>query len=290
MKALIMDGVFMLLMKYYAVQFLVSVVIAFSVICLVPLMVLSTETGEKKTITPAQSLSPGELEEKWGIRPLSVRQTADGHMIDFRYRIIDAEKSSPLFHPTIKPIIIDENTGAIMAVPTVPKVGSMRSTRKPIKDRNYAILFANPHKHIKPGHKVTIVIGEYRAEHLVVGGGESAPPVTKSKEGIERKEELTDPGRTIKARKGQEFNIVLDSNQTTGYRWDLAGPMDGQTVGFVRNDYKVQESGKVGVGGKEIWTFAALQEGTAKIIMKYARPWEKDVGESKSVTFDVIVE
>ena len=131
----------MLFMKYYAIQFLVSVVIAFSVICLVPLMALSTETGEKKTITPAQSLSPGELEEKWGIRPLSVRQTADGHMIDFRYRVTDAEKASPLFHPTIKPLIIDENTGAIMAVPNVPKVGSMRSTRKPIKDRNYAVLF-----------------------------------------------------------------------------------------------------------------------------------------------------
>jgi hypothetical protein len=44
----------------------------------------------------------------------------------------------------------------------------MRSTRKPLKDRSYFMLFANPQKHIKPGHKVTVVIGDYRAVHLVV--------------------------------------------------------------------------------------------------------------------------
>jgi len=109
-----------------------------------------------------------EMERAWGIRPLSIRQTADGHMIDFRYRIMDAEKASPLFSPKIKPILIDEDTGAVMAVPTVPKVGSMRSTRKPLQDRSYAMLFGNPEKHIKPGHRVTIVIGDYRAERLVV--------------------------------------------------------------------------------------------------------------------------
>jgi hypothetical protein len=133
-----------------------------------PANTFAQEVRKESEVTPVPSLSPEELEEKWGVRPLSIRQTADGHMLDFRYRIIDAEKASPLFHPTIKPLIIDEDTGAIMAVPNVPKVGSMRSTRKPLQDRNYAILFANPNKHIKPGHKVTIVIGDYRAAHLVV--------------------------------------------------------------------------------------------------------------------------
>jgi len=114
------------------------------------------------------SAAISQMESKWGVRPLSIRQTADGHMIDFRYRITDSEKASPLFSPKIKPILIDEDTGAVMAVPTVPKVGSMRSTRKPLQDRSYAVLFANPQKHIKPGHRVTVVIGDYRAESLVV--------------------------------------------------------------------------------------------------------------------------
>jgi hypothetical protein len=126
------------------------------------------EEAKEKVETAPAALSGEEAEKKWGIKPLSIRQTADGHMLDFRYRIIDAEKASPLFNPTIKPVLIDEDTGAVMAVPTVPKVGSMRSTRKPLQDRNYFILFANPQKHIKPGHKVTVVIGDYRAEHLMV--------------------------------------------------------------------------------------------------------------------------
>jgi hypothetical protein len=123
---------------------------------------------EKEDAAADRLASSGHMEEKWGIKPLTIRQTADGYMLDFRYRIIEAEKASPLFSPTIKPLLIDEDTGAVMTVPNVPKVGSMRSTRKPLKDRNYFMLFANPQKHIKPGHQVTVVIGDYRAEHLVV--------------------------------------------------------------------------------------------------------------------------
>lgn len=121
----------------------------------------------------AAEMSPGKaqavmLEEKWGIRPLSIRHSAEGYMLDFRYRITDAEKAAPLFSPRIKPYIIDQETGAVMAVPDVPKLGSMRSTRKPVKDKNYAILFANPQKYIKSGRKVTVVIGDFKAENLVV--------------------------------------------------------------------------------------------------------------------------
>ena len=125
---------------------------------------------EKKAAPSEKTPEKGQMAEgeKWGIKVLSMRQTAEGYMLDFRYRITDAEKAAPLFSPRTKPYIIDQATGAVMAVPDVPKLGSMRSTRKPVKDKNYAILFANPQKHIKPGNKVTVVIGDFRAENLVV--------------------------------------------------------------------------------------------------------------------------
>jgi len=126
--------------------------------------------ADKQPEGPVANSSGKSMEDRWGIKPLTIMPTAEGFFIDFRYRVVDAEKAAPVFSSTIKPLLIDEDTGAVMAVPTVPKVGSMRSTRKPIQDRNYAILFANPNNHIKPGHKVTVVIGDYRAEHLVVGG------------------------------------------------------------------------------------------------------------------------
>jgi hypothetical protein len=147
---------------------LFSIFVISAMVCVLSLSIAPGKIIAEETKANVQSLTYEELEKKWGVRPLSVRQTADGHMLDFRYRITDVEKASPLFSPTIKPLIIDEDTGAVMAVPNVPKVGSMRSTRKPLKDRTYFMLFANPQKHIQPGHKVTVVIGDCRAEHLVV--------------------------------------------------------------------------------------------------------------------------
>jgi hypothetical protein len=55
-----------------------------------------------------------------------------------------------------------------MPVPRT-RLGPLRQTGvKPIADRNYAILFANSNKIVKPGDKVTVVIGKFRAEDLVV--------------------------------------------------------------------------------------------------------------------------
>lgn len=239
---------------------------------------------------PASTAPFQSLEDRWGIKALSIRPTAEGFFIDFRYRVIDAEKAAPVFSPAIKPILIDEDTGAVMAVPTVPKVGSMRSTRKPVSGRGYAILFANPNNHVKPGHRVTVVIGDYRAEHLVVEGEGPGALSVKPGGANEDEKNVTESGKPIRVRKGQQFKIILESNPTTGYRWDLAQPVDEGRVRFMRNEYKARESDRIGGGGREIWTFTALETGTAKITMKYARPWEKDAREAESVAFDVIVQ
>jgi predicted secreted protein len=237
------------------------------------------------------STSPGQIaEERWGIKALTVRPTAEGFFIDFRYRIVDAEKAAPLFSPTIKPLLIDENTSAVMAVPTVPKVGSMRSTRKPIKDRNYAILFANPNKHIKPGHKVTVVIGDYRAEHLIVEGEESSPVLNQSTGGNGSDKGFTDPKQPIEVQKGQKFTIILDSNRTTGYRWELAHTPDTGIVEVIGSQYEASDTEKIGSGGREIWTFTARGAGTTKLNFTYIRPWERQAGPAKTTSFEIIVE
>ena len=239
---------------------------------------------------PAVS-SPGQsMDEKWGIKPLSIRPTAEGFFIDFRYRIVDEEKAAPLFSPTIKPLLIDENTGAIMAVPTVPKVGSMRSTRKPITGRDYVILFANPNNHIKPGHKVTVVIGNYRAEHLIVEGDESSGTYGKQKATGKRGVQMfTDQSRPIEVKKGMEFGILLEANHTTGYCWEILDGGDKNIVELVESDYKVTDEGKVGSGGREVWTFRAKSPGKTRISFRYARAWEKDV-DGKTASFEIVVQ
>ncbi len=230
------------------------------------------------------------MEERWGIKALTVRPTAEGFFIDFRYRIVDAEKAAPLFSPTIKPLLIDENTGAVMAVPTVPKVGSMRSTRKPIKDRGYTILFANPNKHIKPGHKVTVVIGDYRAEHLIVDGEESSSPSNQPTGGEGVAEGLTDPKRPINVERGQQFTIVLDSNRTTGYLWELSSSPHKEIAELVGSQYQAPDTKKIGSGGREVWTFLAKSPGKTKVSFHYIRTWEKQAEPAKISSFEIIVQ
>ena len=109
-----------------------------------------------------------DLKQRWGVEIVGVWLSANGYMLDFRYHVTDSEKASPLFTWKVKPFLIDQASGAKFIVPNPPKVGSLRSTRKPESDRNYFMLFANPGQFIKKGNKVTVVMGDFKAENLVV--------------------------------------------------------------------------------------------------------------------------
>lgn len=118
--------------------------------------------------TPDTPGAADPLEDRWGIRVLNIRLSAEGLMLDFRYRVLDAVKAAPLFSREFKPYLIDEATGARFLVPDSPKVGALRTTRPPKEGKNYFIIFVNPGRYIKAGNKVTVVIGDFKAEHLVV--------------------------------------------------------------------------------------------------------------------------
>jgi hypothetical protein len=110
-----------------------------------------------------------ELEAKWGVQISALRISAAGNVIDFRYRVTDAVKASALGNPGSKPELRDRATGKSLHVPNT-KVGQMRSTGQRLAaGRTYTALFTNPGKVVKPGNKVDIVIGDFRAEDLTVG-------------------------------------------------------------------------------------------------------------------------
>jgi hypothetical protein len=108
------------------------------------------------------------LEDQWGVRVVGLRLTAAGYMLDFRYRVVDAEKAKPIFDRRTKPVLIDATTGARLVVPVPPKTGALRSSNTPIAGRTYFMFFANPGRFLKPGSRVTVVIGAFKAENLVV--------------------------------------------------------------------------------------------------------------------------
>jgi hypothetical protein len=108
------------------------------------------------------------VKRKWGIEVVGVRQVAAGYMLVFRYRVIDAEKAKPVHVRRTKPVLIDEASGARFIVPAPQKTGPLRNSNIPQEGRIYSMLFANPGQYVKPGNEVTVEIGDFRAEHLVV--------------------------------------------------------------------------------------------------------------------------
>ncbi|NWF76448.1 MAG: hypothetical protein HXY53_07780 [Nitrospirae bacterium] len=121
------------------------------------------ETKGKNITKPEES-----IEERWGIIIEGIRLSAAGYMLDFRYRVINSEKAKYLFDRKIKPYLVDQKSGAKFIVPSPPKVGALRTTNQIQANRTYFIFFANPGKFIKHGNKVTVVIGDLRAENLIV--------------------------------------------------------------------------------------------------------------------------
>jgi hypothetical protein len=108
------------------------------------------------------------MKRQWGVEVLWVRLTAAGNMLEFRYKVLDAEKAKPLFNRQTKPVLIHEKSGSKMMVPTPGKVGALRNSNTPKAGTTYWMFFANPWRYIKPGDQVSIQIGDYLQQHLIV--------------------------------------------------------------------------------------------------------------------------
>jgi hypothetical protein len=130
-----------------------------------PLTNALAEETKAESPKPEQSIN---LEEKWGVKVVGVRLTADNYMLDFRYRVTDPEKAWQLLQKKTERYLIQQTTGKKFHVPTT-RLGPLRqSAVKPSTDRDYIILFANTAKAIKAGDKVTVIMGDFKAENLVV--------------------------------------------------------------------------------------------------------------------------
>ena len=152
---------------------------AFLLVCALSLSACATQNSQtesdenaevKSVATPGKAVAQqDEIEEKWGIRVLSIRLTAANYMLDFRYRVSDTEKAEAIITRKIKPHVIIEDSGRKLVVPVAAKLGPLRTSPKYLKkDKNYFTFFANPGGDVKSGDKVTVVMGDAIIEHLVV--------------------------------------------------------------------------------------------------------------------------
>jgi hypothetical protein len=109
------------------------------------------------------------FQRKWGVDIVGVRPVSSGYMLRFDYRVTDPAKAAALNDRKARPYLIDEATRTALAIPAMEKVGELRQVAPFEVNRTYFMIFGNPGKLVKRGSRVTIVVGNFRVEGLVVG-------------------------------------------------------------------------------------------------------------------------
>jgi len=131
----------------------------------------------------------------------------------------------------------------------------------------------------RPGTIVTAVLAAVCALALVAGCAEK--PATVELSG-------SDSGTAAQLAVGQELRISLDANPTTGYAWALDGALPAQLEQVGDPEYSA-DTGAIGSGGTEVWTFFARETGTATLGLKYWRSFEPTVPPVATFTVDLDV-
>jgi hypothetical protein len=108
------------------------------------------------------------VERKWGVEIIGVRRVSSGYMLRLSYRVVDVDKARPLFDKKVRPFVIDEVTGARLAVPAMENIGELRQTAAPVEDRDYFMIFGNPEKLVQSGGRISIVLGDLRIDGFTV--------------------------------------------------------------------------------------------------------------------------
>ncbi len=108
------------------------------------------------------------LERNWGVDVVGVHPVSSGYMLRFDYRVVDPARAVVLTDRNTRPYLIDEATRTALAVPAMENVGELRQVAPLERNRTYYMIFGNPGKLVKRGSRVTIMVGDFRAEGLIV--------------------------------------------------------------------------------------------------------------------------
>ena len=104
----------------------------------------------------------------WGVDSLGVKWAESGEVIRFSYRVLDADKAKVLNDKTNEPSLVDPQAGVKLVVPSMENVGQLRQSAPPEDGKSYWVVFSNKGRLVKRGDHVSVVIGAFHADGLVV--------------------------------------------------------------------------------------------------------------------------
>jgi hypothetical protein len=114
--------------------------------------------------TPGGYISNDQLESEYGIRITLIAVAAQGGIVDFRYKVVDSTKATPLLHdPANTPILTAMDTGYALS-PT-----GMSRHHKQMSMKRGAVPFSfypNVRSAVKPGTLVSVAFGKIKVEPI----------------------------------------------------------------------------------------------------------------------------
>lgn len=124
-----------------------------------------------------------------------------------------------------------------------------------------------------------VVVGVLALSGIAACGGGEEPAAP----------EPTESGTVFEVDVGDEVTIVLESNATTGYAWELEIPPLVDVVRLVDDVYVEPDTDLVGTAGRQELTFEAVGEGTAEVSLWYVRDFDDPKEPADRAEFEIIV-
>jgi len=100
-----------------------------------------------------------------------------------------------------------------------------------------------------------------------------------------------DNGTSVNFKKGDSFQVKLESNQTTGYSWKLSDKTDEGIIAIISSIYETSSNDKdiAGAGGFETFSFKAVNTGKTRLLLEYERSWEEEVEPVETYVLEITV-
>lgn len=104
----------------------------------------------------------------WGVDKLRANYTSSGNLIKFSYRVIQPKLAKTLGDHENTPELIGIRSNAVLHIPTMEKIGQLRQLSAAEANKEYWMVFSNKGNFVKPGDEVSVIIGKFRADGLIV--------------------------------------------------------------------------------------------------------------------------
>ena len=100
----------------------------------------------------------------------------------------------------------------------------------------------------------------------------ASPRVTPAAAEVKATEK--ESGQEVRLARGGKLLVTLESNRTTGFAWKLADGATPVLAAGYEQRYDAPQTGLIGAGGTEVFTFTAASPGTATLRLTYERSFD----------------